>query len=97
MPDVTPSFGERTIGCRRMHGCAHSSKTSRSAKTPITYQELTKALHISPPGTVKLRRSRQNTGAGGLLSCRGGRAAPLRRRLRSEDPKRRRRQDGAGG
>jgi hypothetical protein len=32
-------------------------------------------------GTVKLRRSRQNTGAGGLLSCRGGRAAPLRRRF----------------
>jgi hypothetical protein len=36
MPDVPPSFGERTIGCRRMHGCAHSSKTLRSAKPPIT-------------------------------------------------------------
>jgi alkanesulfonate monooxygenase SsuD/methylene tetrahydromethanopterin reductase-like flavin-dependent oxidoreductase (luciferase family) len=32
-------------------------------------------------GTVKLRRSSQNTGARGLSSCRVGRAAPLRRRF----------------
>ena len=52
MPDVTPSFGERTIGCRRMHGCAHSSKTSRSSKPPSPTWELTKALHISPPHSI---------------------------------------------
>jgi hypothetical protein len=34
---------------------------------------------IEEAGTVKLRRSSQNTGARGLSSCRVRRAAPLRR------------------
>ena len=32
MPDRDAELWERTIGCRRMQECAHSSKTSRSAR-----------------------------------------------------------------
>jgi len=39
---------ERTIGCRRMQECAHSSRTSRSARSPLptrSWQRLFRSCH----------------------------------------------------
>ena len=42
---------ERTIGCRRMQECAHSSRTSRSARSPLptrSWQRLFRSCHPIP-------------------------------------------------
>jgi hypothetical protein len=52
MPDVTPNLGRRTIACRRMHMGARIPRNVAKRQTPITYQELTKALQILPPHSI---------------------------------------------
>jgi hypothetical protein len=37
-----------------MQGSAHSSRTARTERIPITYQELAKALQILPPHSIRV-------------------------------------------
>jgi hypothetical protein len=51
MPDRDAELWKRTIGCRRMQECAHSSKTSRSARSPLptrSWQRLFRSCHPIP-------------------------------------------------
>ncbi len=51
MPDRDAELLERTVGCRRVQECAHSSRTSRSAESPLptrSWRRLLRSRHPIP-------------------------------------------------
>ena len=68
MPDRgNAELWERTIGCRRMQGCAHSSRASRSAESfgcKLTGQALHLMVQATPAAGV--RRDSPTVSADGM-------------------------------